>query len=103
MKTHRAAGAWFDGWLRVFVVGIVGALATVALAPLPQVAVLGAATLVGSLLGALVCAIGLANDHPARWRELQSHVMRMSESLHGATEAIGEPRSVARVPIERMR
>jgi sulfite exporter TauE/SafE len=88
----RFAGAWFDVWLRVFVAGIVGALALVALGPITQVAVVGAVTLIASLFGALVCAIGLANYHPARWRELSSHVTSIGESLHHATEAIAEPR-----------
>jgi sulfite exporter TauE/SafE len=89
---NRFAAAWFDGWLRVFVAGVVGALAVVALGPITQVAVVGCATLIASLAGALVCAIGLANYDRARWRELASHVTSIGQSLHHATEAIAEPR-----------
>ena len=73
---NRRAAFWFDAWLRVFVGGSIVALAVVALGPIPQIAVLGAATLVASLLGGLVCTIGLATYDPARWRELQVHVRR---------------------------
>ncbi|HEY1325605.1 MAG TPA: hypothetical protein VGI14_01615 [Casimicrobiaceae bacterium] len=86
------AAVWFDGWLRVFVVAAIVALATVALGPLPQITMLGAGALLASLLGALVCAIGLANYDPARWRELQRRVTGLSDSLSGTIEAIGEPR-----------
>jgi hypothetical protein len=101
--SRQPAARWFAVWLRLFVVGMIGALAVVALGPLMQITVIGAITLVASLLGALVCAIGLANYDPARWRALQRHVTGLGESLHGAAEVIGEPRSVAhaRVPRDR--
>jgi hypothetical protein len=91
-RSNRVAAVWFDGWLRVFVVAAIVALATVALGPLPQITMLGAGALLASLLGALVCAIGLANYDPARWRELQRRVTGLSDSLSGTIEAIGEPR-----------
>jgi hypothetical protein len=47
------------------------------------------------MLGALVCAIGLRLYHPARWRELAAYATSIGDSLHGATEAIGEPRREA--------
>jgi hypothetical protein len=89
---YRVAAVWFDGWLRVFVVGVVASLATVALGPLPQMAVLGAATLVCSLLGSVACIVGLSLYHPARWREVRGHVIRVGDSLHRTAETIGEPR-----------
>lgn len=97
---RRFAAAWFEGWLGVFVVGIVASLATVALGPLPQLTVLGAATLLGSLLGTLTCAIGLARYHPPRWLKLRSHLTSLGESLHSAAEAIGEPAPVAHARLE---
>lgn len=90
-RERRFAAAWFDGWLRVCVAGIVGALVVVALGPILQITVVGGITLVASLLGALVCAVGLANYDPARWREVTSHVTGVGRSLHRASEAIGEP------------
>lgn len=97
---HPAAAAWFDAWLRVFVLGVILSLAAVALGPLTQLAVLGAATLICSLLGALTCAIGLSLYDPARWRELRSHVTRVGASLHEATEIVGEPGTVAHARVE---
>ena len=98
---NHAAARWFDVWLRVFVAGIVGSLAVVALGPLLQITVIGSGTLVAALIGALVCAIGLANYDPRRWREVQGHVTNIGDSLHSAAEAIGEPRTVAHARMRR--
>jgi hypothetical protein len=100
-KAPRAAAAWFDVWLRVFLAGVVGALVVVAVGPLLQITVIGAGTLIAALLGAGVCAVGLATYDPARWRELQAHVTGVGESLHGAAQAIGEPRAMAHARIPR--
>jgi len=55
------------------------------------------------LLSAIVavCAIGLANYDPRRWREVQGHVTNIGDSLHSAAEAIGEPRTVAHARMRR--
>src|SRR6185503_8171603 len=90
---NHAAARWFDVWLRVFVAGILG--------PLLQITVIGSGTLVAALIGALVCAIGLANYDPRRWREVQGHVTNIGDSLHSAAEAIGEPRTVAHARMRR--
>jgi hypothetical protein len=89
------AAGWFDVWLRLFLAGITGGLAVVALSPIDQMKVIGALACACALLGALVCAIGVRLYHPARWRELTGHVSSLGESLRGATEAIGEPRHAA--------
>lgn len=89
------AAGWFDGWLRVFVAGVAGGIAVVALSPIDQMKVIGALACGCALLGAIVCAIGVRLYHPARWRQLTAHVSNLGESLRGATEAIGEPRHAA--------
>jgi hypothetical protein len=94
MERPFAAG-WFDLWLRVFLGGITGGIAVVALSPIDQMKVIGAIACACALLGAMVCAIGVRLYHPARWRELTGHVSSLGESLRGATEAIGEPRHAA--------
>ena len=92
---HPFAAGWFDAWLRVFVLGLVGGIAVLALGPIAAVKIIGAVTCFCAILGTMVCAIGVRLYHPARWRELASHVSSVGDSLRGATEAIGEPRHAA--------
>jgi hypothetical protein len=92
---HPFAAGWFDAWLRVFVLGVIGGIAVLALGPVAPMKLIGGVTCVSGMLGALMCAIGLRLYHPARWRELAAHVSSVGDSLRGATEAIGEPRSAA--------
>jgi len=89
------AAAWFLGGLYLFAIAIAASTGTIALSVLPQMKALGAITLLCAVFGALVCAIGIRLYHPARWRALQAHLSSIGESLRDATDAIGEPRSVA--------
>jgi hypothetical protein len=92
---HPFAAAWFLGGLYLFAIAIAASTGTIALSALPQMKALGAVTLLCAVFGALVCAVGVRLYHPARWRALQAHLSSMGESLRNATDAIGEPRSVA--------
>jgi len=90
---HPFAAGWFVAGLYLFAIGIAGATGTIALSVLPQMKAIGAITLLCAVFGTLVCAVGVRLYHPLRWRALQSHLTSMGESLRGATEAIGEPRT----------
>jgi hypothetical protein len=92
---HPFAAGWFDAWLRLFVVGVIGGIAVLALGPVLPMKIIGAVTCVSAMLGALVCAIGLRLYHPARWCQLAAQMSSIGDSLRGATEAIGEPRHAA--------
>jgi hypothetical protein len=86
------AAHWFDIGLRIFTVGMLVSIGTIALGALPQIKLLGIATLACALLGAGVCLIGVRLYHPLRWRSLRGYLTSMSDSMRDATEAIGEPR-----------
>jgi hypothetical protein len=92
-------GLWF------FALGAAGSLAAVALGVVSQMKVLGGITLLCSLAGAAVCALGVKLYRPAEWRTLRRSVDSLGESLRDATEAIGEPRMayarVAAQPVAR--
>ena len=92
---HPFAACWFLAGLYVFAVGIAASTGTIALAALPQMKALGAVTLMCAVFGALVCALGVRLYHPARWRTLQGQLSSLGDSLRGATDAIGEPRTVS--------
>jgi hypothetical protein len=83
-SSHPFAAEWFDVGLRIFATGIVGSITAMALAPIPQMTVLGAVTLGCAILGVLVCAAGVHAYDPARWRGLRGHFASFSEWLHGA-------------------
>jgi hypothetical protein len=89
------AAAWFLGGLYLFAIAVAASTGTIALSDLPQMKALGAITLLCAVFGALVCMVGVRLYHPARWRALQAHLSSIGESLRDATDAIGEPRSVA--------
>jgi hypothetical protein len=92
---HPFAAGWFVAGLYLFGIGVAVSTGTIALSVLPQMKALGAITLLCAVFGALVCAMGIRLYHPARWRALQGHLSSLGESLRGATDAIGEPRTVA--------
>lgn len=94
------AGGWFSLGLHFFVLAIVGALAAIALGPVSQVRVIGAATMAFAMLGALVCLLGVRTYDPLRWRRLRHQASSVGDSLQGAREAMGEPRQLAyaRIP-----
>jgi hypothetical protein len=89
------AAHWFLAGLYLFAIGIAVSTGTIALSVLPQMKALGAITCLCAVFGTLVCAAGVRLYHPTRWRLLQAHLSSIGESLRDATEAIGEPRSVA--------
>jgi hypothetical protein len=86
------AAHWFDIGMKLFAVGIFASIATIALATLPQMRVIGAITLACAALGMLVSVIGVKLYYPSRWRSLRAYATSIGESMHGASEAIGEPR-----------
>ena len=92
---HPFAAGWFVAGLYLFAIGIAASTGTIALSVLPQMKTIGAITLLCAVFGTLVCAVGVRLYHPLRWRALQGHLSSMGESLRGATDAIGEPRTVA--------
>lgn len=92
---HPFAAGWFAAGLYLFAIGIAASTGTLALATLPQMKTLGAITFLCAVFGALVCAMGVRLYNPGRWRVLQAHLSSMGESLRDATDAIGEPRTVA--------
>jgi len=92
---HPFAAGWFVAGLYLFAIGVAVSTGTIALAVLPQMKALGAITLLCAIFGALVCGIGIRLYHPSRWRGLQSQLSSLGDSLRGASDAIGEPRSVA--------
>ena len=90
---HPFAAGWFVAGLYLFGIGIAASAGTIALALVPQMQALGAITLLCAVFGALVCLVGVRLYHPARWRALQAQLSSLGDSLHGASEAIGKPRS----------
>ena len=95
-RTPRSfAAGWFSFGLHFFVIATIGAIGVVALGPVVQVKVIGAATFAFAALGALVCLLGVRTYDPIRWRRLRRQASSVSDSLQGAREAIGEPRQLA--------
>lgn len=99
MSTPRNARSFAAGWfsfgLHFFAIAAVAALTAIALGPVVQVKVIGAATMAAATLGALVCLLGVRTYDPIRWRRLRNHASSVGDSLQGAREAIGEPRQLA--------
>jgi hypothetical protein len=89
------AARWFESLLCLFVVAMPASIGVVALGPLPQLQFIGAVTLAGAAVGALVCAIGVRLYHPSRWRALHCQVEEVGASLREVGEVIGEPRAIA--------
>ena len=91
---HPFAAGWFVAGLYLFGTGIAASTGTIALALVPQMQVIGAITLLCAVIGTLVCLVGVRLYHPPRWRALRAQLASLGDSLHGASEAIGKPRSV---------
>ena len=89
------AARWFSLGVHFFAVGMVGALAAIALGPLPQIQALGGIAMSFAIVGTLVCLLGLRTYDQARWRRLRDHATSVGDSWQGAREAIGEPRQLA--------
>ena len=90
---HPFAAGWFLAGLYLFALGIAASTGAIALSMVPQVKALGAVTLLCAVFGTLVCLVGVRLYHPSRWRALQAQLTSLGDSLHGASEAIGKPRS----------
>ncbi len=103
-RTARSfAAGWFSFGLHFFAIAAVAALTAIAVGPVVQVKVIGAASMAAAALGALVCLLGVRTYDPIRWRHLRDHASSVGDSLQGAREAIGEPRQLAyaRLPQSR--
>jgi len=86
------AARWFQTWLWLFGIAVAGSLATLALGVIPQMKVIGAATLALAVLGMLVCLLGLRLYHPRGWHLVRRQLSSVRESARTATQALAEPR-----------
>ena len=91
------AARWFQAWLWVFGIAVAGSLATATLGFVPQMKMIGLATLGLAVLGMGVCLLGLRTYHPRGWHLVRRQLSSVRDSARTASQALVEPR-VGAVP-----
>ena len=86
---------WFEWGLKFFAAGAAAAVLIVALMSLPQLRVIASIAFVQAALGVLVCAFGLREAQPARWKALR---LRVRAAGHRLRQRLRAPAATGVVP-----
>jgi hypothetical protein len=78
---------WFEVGLRFFAAGALVALAAALVSWLPQLRALALIALAQAALGAAVCAWGLRETQPARWKQLRERTRSFGDRLRRSPES----------------